>query len=59
MPGSVQNTSQSNKEIGFYLSYGLWFYFKKHLNAFVALKGHNPNTFVKFTRAFIATKRKT
>ena len=32
MPGSLQNTTQSNKEISFIQLVGA-FYFKKHLNA--------------------------
>ena len=46
MPGSLQNTSQSNKDIGFLSFIRLvgTFYFKKHLNAFVALKGHKTPT---------------
>ena len=46
MPGSLQNTSQSNKEIDFLSFIRLvgTFYFKKHLNAFVALKGHKTPT---------------
>ena len=42
MPGFLHNTSQSNRENGFLSFIRLigTCYFKKHLRAFVALKGH-------------------
>ena len=42
MPGSLQNTSERDKEIGFLSFIRLigTFYFKKHVNGFDALRGH-------------------